>query len=98
MSLFTKINRWLRGSFECKKCGSTFLTFGFGYGECICPNCYQGESQFLFYDNTFFLNRISSKWMMARRSSIEQPTLSEDEEIILDEIMLESEFREYIQH
>jgi hypothetical protein len=36
--------------------------------------------------------------MMARRSSIEQPTLSEDEEIILDEIMLESEFREYIQH
>ena len=30
----------------------------FGYGEVICPRCYEGEREFIFLDNSFFLNRL----------------------------------------
>jgi hypothetical protein len=30
----------------------------FGYGEAICPNCYNGEEQFIFFDKNYVLNRI----------------------------------------
>jgi len=30
----------------------------FGYGEAICPNCYNGEKQFIFFDKNYVLNRI----------------------------------------
>jgi hypothetical protein len=33
----------------------------FGFGEAICPKCYSGEERFLFYDDTYWLNRIFMK-------------------------------------
>jgi hypothetical protein len=30
----------------------------FGFGEVICPDCYGGEEHFLFFNSSFFLNRI----------------------------------------
>jgi len=32
----------------------------FGYGEAICPDCYKGEKNFLFFDKGYWLNRIIS--------------------------------------
>jgi|GEM_PF-6350331 len=58
MALFEKFHRWLRGSFVCRKCGRRFHTMCFGFGEAICPDCYDGERQFLFFDNSYWLNRI----------------------------------------
>jgi hypothetical protein len=57
----SKFSRWLSGSFTCMKCGREFNTMTFGYGEAICPDCFQGEQQFLFYDQTYWLNRLTAK-------------------------------------
>ena len=32
----------------------------FGYGEAICPDCYDGEQSFLSFDNSYWLNRITA--------------------------------------
>jgi hypothetical protein len=32
------------------------MSFGFGKG--ICPSCYNGEDVFLFFDQSFWLNRL----------------------------------------
>jgi len=50
--------RWLRSSWVCKKCGKEFHTASFGYGTCVCPDCYDGEQSFLFLDKTFLLNKL----------------------------------------
>ena len=60
MPLFRRFHRWLSGNFTCRKCGREFYTMCFGYGEAICPDCYQGEQPFLFFDNTYWLNRITA--------------------------------------
>jgi len=52
-----KLDRWLHGRFICRKCGKAYCINGFGFGEAICPDCYEGEDKFLFYDVSFFLNR-----------------------------------------
>jgi len=52
---YTKLRRWLRGTFTCTKCGQTFSTMSFGYGEAICPDCYKGEKNFLFFDKGYWL-------------------------------------------
>ena len=50
--------RWLRGQFICRHCGQFFSIPSFGFGEIICPDCYSGEESFVFFDNTYFLNRL----------------------------------------
>jgi hypothetical protein len=35
----------------------------FGYGTAVCPDCYDGEQPFLFFDNGYWLNRIMSRLM-----------------------------------
>jgi len=32
----------------------------FGFGTAICPDCYQGEQPFIFFDNGYWLNRITT--------------------------------------
>ena len=46
-----KIKKWLNGSFICKKCGRNCYLMTFGYGKCICPDCYNGENPFIFYED-----------------------------------------------
>jgi hypothetical protein len=33
----------------------------FGYGESICPDCYDGEQPFIFLDDSFWLNRVLAR-------------------------------------
>ena len=61
VALFRNFKQWLDGSFTCRKCGKEFNTMTFGYGEAICPDCYKGEQQFLFYDESYILNRLMIK-------------------------------------
>jgi hypothetical protein len=30
----------------------------FGFGTAICPGCYQGEQPFVFFDDSYWLNRL----------------------------------------
>ena len=56
-----KVKQWLNGSFTCIKCKKLFRTMSFGFGEAICPECYQGEHTFLFLDENYLLNRIITR-------------------------------------
>lgn len=58
MTYLHKLRRWLKGSLTCIKCGKEFQILSFGYGEAICPNCYESEGRFLFYDTSYWLNRL----------------------------------------
>ena len=58
VEMFERFHRWLNGSFICKRCGRELHTMSFGFGEAICPDCYRGERQFLFFDDSYWLNRI----------------------------------------
>ena len=60
----------MKGDFACKKCGARYRLMSFGYGEVICPSCYEGEKKFVFLDRGFWLNRITS--LMIRESVSEQ--------------------------
>lgn len=33
----------------------------FGFGEIICPVCYNAEEEFMFIDTSYWLNRIMAK-------------------------------------
>ncbi|MCZ2809683.1 MAG: hypothetical protein O2V44_10045 [Candidatus Bathyarchaeota archaeon] len=56
--VFEKLSFWMKGRFVCRKCGREFHAFSFGFGEAICPDCYEGEPEFLFLDTRYWLNRI----------------------------------------
>lgn len=56
-----RMKRWFNGSFTCIKCKKLFRTMSFGFGEAICPDCYQGEQPFLFFDESYLLNRIITR-------------------------------------
>jgi len=43
----------------------------FGFGEAICPNCYSGEESFLFYDNRYWLNRITTRLLNVKAPRME---------------------------
>ncbi len=64
-----RIHRWLSGSFICKKCEREFHTMSFGYGEIICPDCYEGERRFISFDDGFWLNRIVAYKINQRMAS-----------------------------
>ena len=70
MSLFGKFRRWLNGCFVCEKCGREVYTMCFGYGEAICPDCYDGEQPFLFFDDSYWLNRITARLLKHRASRL----------------------------
>jgi len=53
--------KWLKGSFVCRKCNREFYTMCFGFGGAICPDCYDGEQPFLFFDPSYWLNRVTSR-------------------------------------
>jgi hypothetical protein len=57
----SNLYKWLTGTFTCIKCGKEYQTMSFGYGEAICPDCYNGEPSFVFYDKSYWLNRIIAK-------------------------------------
>lgn len=60
--MFEKFKMWLDGQFICKKCKKTVYSLGtFGFGEIICPSCFNGEKEFLFLDKSYWLNRFISK-------------------------------------
>ena len=58
--VFEKLFFWLKGKFVCRKCGKNLCAFFFGFGEAICPDCYDGEPEFIFLDTSYWLNRIIS--------------------------------------
>lgn len=61
--MFEKYRRWLKGSFVCRKCGGEFRVPCFGYGTCVCPNCFNDEQPFLYFDDSYWLNRIVTRLM-----------------------------------
>lgn len=56
--MFERLKKWLRGEFTCVNCNKLFHLGTFGYGETICPDCYDAEIDFIFYDDNFILNRF----------------------------------------
>ena len=46
----------------------------FGFGEAICPNCYNGEQPFLFFDDSYWLNRITAHLLNQRTPQPEPPS------------------------
>ena len=61
INVFNFINKWLRGQFICIKCQKIYSINSFGYGTIICPNCYNGEKEFLSFDESYWLNRILTR-------------------------------------
>jgi hypothetical protein len=61
MLISNKLRSWLNGSFTTMRCGREFNTMTFSYGETICPDCYNGEKQFLFHDQDYWLNWLTTK-------------------------------------
>ena len=59
--LVSRLYKWLGGMFTCVKCHKEVHIMSFGYGEAICPDCYDGEHPFIFYDCSYLLNRIVTR-------------------------------------
>jgi len=66
MPPFENFHRWLKGSFVCKRCGKEVYALFFGYGKTICPDCYDGEQSFIFFDGRYWLNRITAHLLKQR--------------------------------
>jgi len=64
--IFERLQRWLSGTFTCIKCGRKVHALTFGYGTTICPDCYEGEENFLILDENFLLNRLIARFTRAR--------------------------------
>jgi predicted DsbA family dithiol-disulfide isomerase len=47
----------------------------FGFGEIICPECYNGEQQFIFLEEKYWLNRITARLLNQRSSSATKPKM-----------------------
>lgn len=61
INVFERFRLWLSGTFKCRKCGLRVHLMAFGYGETICPDCYEGEEKFIFFDESYWLNRLLSR-------------------------------------
>ena len=57
----------------------------FGYGTGICSDCYNNEKNFLFYDESYWLNRLYIKLLIKRVPE----EIKEYDEIILHETIIE---------
>ena len=98
MPFLKKISLWLNGTFHCIKCGEIFHTFCFGFGECICPDCYTNEEQILFFDKTYWLNRLVSKGLKDIQPLRQQTDPTSYQETAIDVPLTDSELVEYNQH
>ena len=63
--LFSKIMRWLNGDFVCLKCKKELNAMWFGYGAALCPDCYNGEEKYVWFDDSFVLNRFCN-WLLLK--------------------------------
>jgi len=68
--MFDNLKGWLNGEFICSKCGKRVFAFHFGFGETICPGCYDGESPLVRLDKSYILNRI-----LINRTARKQPPI-----------------------
>lgn len=59
--MFERLRRWLDGKLQCRLCGGMFYHMSLGYGEAICPDCYDGQDRFIFLDINFWLNRLVTR-------------------------------------
>jgi hypothetical protein len=59
--MMTTFLRWINGTFNCEICGETYHIGSFGTGSIICPRCYKGETEVIFLDETYWLNRLVKK-------------------------------------
>jgi hypothetical protein len=50
----------------------------FGYGEAICPDCYNGEKKFIFLDNSFILNRLILRTAIGDKSPQEKDIIEDE--------------------
>jgi hypothetical protein len=66
----TNLIKWLNGSYTCKYCGRQFYVFSFGFGSAICPDCYKGESPFIFLNKEYWLNRLMLKYLARMKKSL----------------------------
>jgi len=66
----------MKGRFVCRKCGREFHSFSFGFGEAICPDCYEGEPEFNYLDTSYWLNRIMIH--LTRKEMSKTKTIKED--------------------
>lgn len=64
--MMRRLIRWLRSSWVCTRCGREFHMMCFGYGTCVCPDCYRGEQPLLFPDEAFLLNRLMARIVWRR--------------------------------
>jgi predicted DsbA family dithiol-disulfide isomerase len=58
----------------------------FGYGEVICPDCYNGEEQFIFLDKSYWLNRFLAHLL--------EPKTKQQEKHLNDQPLLEEAFNQ----
>jgi hypothetical protein len=65
--------KWLKGLFICEKCRREFFSMGFGFGASICPDCYDSEQPFMIFDESYWLNRITSIIFNHRAHSLGTP-------------------------
>ena len=56
--MLERLIKWVSGSFDCIKCGKRIQLLFFGFGETLCPDCYQGEITFIFPDREYLLSRL----------------------------------------
>lgn len=48
----------------CIKCMKEFNAMIFGFGEIICPDCFNAEEEFIFIDMRYWLNRIVARELL----------------------------------
>jgi hypothetical protein len=85
--MFKNFRQWIGGNFTCRRCGKAYHSMSFGYGEIICPDCYQGENQFIFLDNSYWLNKFLSRMKRIKASTDED----ELDNILLDQAVISAE-------
>lgn len=56
--MFDNLRKWLSGELVCRRCGKMSHGMCFGFGECICSKCFEGEREFIFLDRSYWLNRL----------------------------------------
>jgi hypothetical protein len=55
----------------------------FGYGETICPRCYDGEKRIIFLDDGYWLNRLLSRYF-GRETVLDER--EEFDDVLLDHV------------
>lgn len=67
-----------------------------GYGDAICPQCYNGEEHFIFFDNSYWLNRLLIKLIPNQVYTKRRPSaraIENYDEIYQEHIFLDEEYK-----